>query len=96
MRKLSAILVEATSALAEGLHHLGKQRDSNAAFIEQVNTLENTGDRILKQGLADLFHNEKDPIEIIKWKEILDYVEEAIDHTEDAVNSIEAALVKNS
>lgn len=96
VRQLSAVLVEATAALAEGLRHLGEQRDSNAAFIEHVNTLENTGDGILKQGLADLFHNEKDPIEVIKWKEILDYVEEAIDHTEDAANSIEAALVKNS
>jgi uncharacterized protein Yka (UPF0111/DUF47 family) len=96
VRQLAAVLVECTRELAGGLHMLPKLRDPSPHFIEQVNTLENNGDRILKQGLADLFLNEKDPIEIIKWKEIFDYVEEAIDHTEDAVNSIEAALVKNS
>ncbi|NLH99480.1 MAG: DUF47 family protein [Chthonomonadales bacterium] len=95
-RALARILAECTHELAAGLHMLEKLRDSRAPFIERVNTLENEGDRILKQGLADLFDNERDPIEIIKWKEIFDYVEEAIDHTEDAVNTIEAALVKNS
>lgn len=93
---LSAVLVEATYALNEGVKLLPRLRDSNVQFIEDVNALENKGDQLLKQGLAALFGQEADPIEIIKWKEILDYVEEAIDHTEDTVNCIEAALVKNS
>lgn len=94
--ELAGVLVEATAALREGTKLLPRQRDASMAFVEEVNTLENQADAILKQGLAALFHEEKDPIEVIKWKEILDYVEEAIDHTEDTVNSIEAALVKNS
>jgi len=93
---LVAILVEATRQVSEGVALLPKLRDSNVGFVEEVNTLENKADAVLKQGLADLFAQEKDPVEIIKWKEILDYVEEAIDHTEDLVNCIEAALVKNS
>jgi hypothetical protein len=93
---LSGVLAEATRSLLEGVAILPKLRDSNAQFVKEVNALENKGDMILKQGLADLFSNEKDAVEIIKWKEIFDYVEEAIDHTEDTANCIEAALVKNS
>ncbi|NUQ71512.1 MAG: DUF47 family protein [Chthonomonadales bacterium] len=94
--ELAAILVEVTGCLRDGVALLPKLRDSNVDFVKEVNTLENKGDVVLKQGLAALFRDEQDPIEILKWKEILDYVEEAIDHTEDTVNSIEAALVKNS
>lgn len=94
--ELSSILVQATEAVRDGVALLPRLRDSNVQFVEHVNTLENQADTVLKQGLADLFSNEQDPVEIIKWKEILDYVEEAIDHTEDLVNCIEAALVKNS
>lgn len=94
--ELATVLVAATESLRDGTRLLPRQRDSNMAFVEEINTLENKADMILKQGLATLFREEKDPVEIIKWKEIFDYVEEAIDHAEDTVNCIEAALVKNS
>ncbi|NUP99032.1 MAG: DUF47 family protein [Armatimonadetes bacterium] len=94
-KRLAEIFVDCTKALAEGCHGLARMREAGP-FIEQVNTLENEADQVLKQGLADLFLHEENPVEIIKWKEIYDYVEEAIDHCEDTVNVIEAALVKNS
>lgn len=94
--ELSGVLVDATRSVRDGVRMLPSLRDANVSFVEEVNALENKGDLILKQGLAHMFRTEQDAVEIIKWKEILDYLEEAIDHTEDTVNCIEAALVKNS
>jgi uncharacterized protein Yka (UPF0111/DUF47 family) len=71
-------------------------RSADHDVIAAVNALENRGDTILKQGLADLFEHEHDAVEVLKWKELYDHVEEAIDCCEDAVQTIEAALVKNS
>jgi hypothetical protein len=51
---------------------------------------------LLKRGLAELFRDGADPIEIIKWKEIYEHIEEAIDHCEDTVNAIKSAVVKNA
>ena len=75
---------------------LGHLRTSDHPAVKRVNELENQGDRVLKQALADLFCGETPPVEVIKWKEIYDYLEEAIDHCEDTVTVVEAALVKNS
>lgn len=94
--QLSDLLVAATDALIVVCGDLHKLRTAEHAIIERVNALENEGDRVLKQGLADLFQTGSDPIEVIKWKEIYDYIEEAIDECEDVVQAIEAALVKNS
>ncbi len=94
--EMSDILVAATSAMHAAAGSLAKLRSAETTFVAEVNALENRADSVLKQGLAELFANEKDAITILKWKEILDYVEEAIDHCEDTVNTIEAALVKNS
>ncbi len=95
-RDLAAILAETTASLAELCGQLASLRSSNHPAITRINELENRGDRILKQGLADLFATETDPVEIIKWVEIYGYIEEAIDHCEDTASVIEAALVKNS
>jgi hypothetical protein len=93
---LSDILVDCTAALADACTQLHAMRSAEHAVIERVNELENAGDKVVKQGLADLFRDEPDAIEVIKWKEIYDHLEEAIDCCEDAVAVIEAALVKNS
>lgn len=94
--KMTATLVEATALLAEACNRLEGIRGEAQAYVEKINNLENQADAMLKQGLADLFQEEKNAIEILKWKEIYDYVEEAIDHCEDTINLIEASLVKNS
>ncbi len=96
MLALADILVEATAVLSEACGRLEQLRPSETAFFHRINELENQADRVLKAGLAELFHNTADPIEVIKWKEIYDYVEEAIDHCEDTASLIEGSLVKNS
>lgn len=96
MLKLTDILVEATGQLRDACQCLDSLRPQECGFVHRVNDLENQADYVLKQALADLFQREPDPVEIIKWKEIYDYVEEAIDHCEDTANLIEGALVKNA
>ncbi|MGB6545911.1 MAG: hypothetical protein WBE97_09845 [Candidatus Acidiferrales bacterium] len=46
--------------------------------------------------IAQLFDEEKDPVQIIKWKEIIDIIEDAVDKCEDVANVIESVTIKNS
>jgi len=61
----------------------------------EINTLENAGDVVLRTIMANLFENEKDVRELIKWKEIHERIEEAIDVCEDVSNIVEGIVLKN-
>jgi uncharacterized protein Yka (UPF0111/DUF47 family) len=61
----------------------------------EVNTLENDGDVVLRITIAELFEKEKDVFELIKWKEIYERLEEAIDVCEDVSNIAEGIVLKN-
>jgi hypothetical protein len=60
----------------------------------EINTLENEGDIIMRMTMTRLFEQEKDPIELIKWKEIFERIEEAIDVCEDVANVVEGIVLK--
>jgi len=62
----------------------------------EINRLENEADRIHESALRRLFDEETDPVLIIKWKEILDVLEEATDRCEDVANLLEGVVVKNA
>jgi hypothetical protein len=62
----------------------------------EVNRLENVGDAMRDEALAKLFEEEKDPIAIIKWKEIYQYAETVLDICEDVANVVESILVKQA
>ena len=97
IRELARVLVKATEKLQEALRGLRNMK--NAAFIKEkcieVNSLENEADAILRIGLARLFKEEKDPILIIKWKEIYEALEEATDRCEDVANIIEGVILEH-
>ncbi len=61
----------------------------------EMNRLENEADRIHQQAVKRLFESETNPVTIIKWKETLDYLEEAVDKCEDVANVIESVIVKH-
>ena len=61
-----------------------------------INRLENEADAILRRSVARLFKEEKDPIFIIKWKEIYENLENATDRCEDVANIIEGVILENS
>jgi uncharacterized protein len=62
----------------------------------EINRLENEADRAHQHALRRLFEEERDPIVIIKWKEILDFLEAATDRCEDVANVLEGVVVKHA
>jgi uncharacterized protein len=62
----------------------------------EINRLENEADLIARQIIAHLFDNSTDPIEIMKWKELYEYLETATDKCEDVANILEGIMLKNS
>jgi predicted phosphate transport protein (TIGR00153 family) len=61
----------------------------------EIHTLENEGDIVMRTTISRLFECEKDPIELIKWKEIFERIEESIDICEDVSNIVEGIVLKN-
>jgi len=78
-----------------GIRDLSKS-DAILQHCVEVNRLENVADSILRGALARLFREEKDPIAVIKWKEIYETLESATDRCEDVANIIEGVLLENS
>jgi uncharacterized protein Yka (UPF0111/DUF47 family) len=62
----------------------------------EINRLEDEADHIYHLALAKLFESEKDPIALIKWKELYEKLEASLDRCEDVANVIEGIIVKNA
>ena len=62
--------------------------------IIQVNLIENEGDVFYRNALKDLFKNEKDPIELIKWKHLYEHLETSLDSCENVANMLEGVVMK--
>lgn len=62
----------------------------------EIHRLENEGDRIVRQAIADLFTNGADPVHIIKWKDVYALLEDTIDACEDVANVMERIVVKHA
>jgi predicted phosphate transport protein (TIGR00153 family) len=78
-----------------GIRTIGKP-DGILEHCIEINRLENVADTILRSALARLFRDEKDPISVIKWKEIYETLESATDRCEDVANIIEGVVLENS
>ncbi|HEX6140554.1 MAG TPA: DUF47 family protein [Candidatus Limnocylindria bacterium] len=91
----SELIVLQCEQITDALTHLRSFKGLERYWIE-VHRLENEGDRIARQAVADLFKNGQDPIEVIKWKDVYALLEEAIDTCEDAANVIERIVVKHA
>jgi len=92
------ILDQAADAIRKAIADLqdkGKARRVLDYCIE-INRLENTGDHARDMALSKLFEGQPDPIDVIKWKEIYELVESAVDKCEDIANTIETILVKQA
>jgi uncharacterized protein len=95
-QKLAAVLNDSCRNIAQALARLRRGfRDLNHYFIE-VNRLENEGDRITREALASLFKNGIDPMMVIRWKDIFERLEHAIDACEHVANIIEGIVVKHT
>ncbi|WP_027085841.1 DUF47 domain-containing protein [Cohnella panacarvi] len=65
-------------------------------YCVKLNELENEGDDLMRQGIKHLFQNVKDPIELIKYKEIYERLEETTDSCEDVANTLQSIIMRNS
>jgi predicted phosphate transport protein (TIGR00153 family) len=93
-QEMARVLHEATRAIAQAIPRLRTLKDIHHYTVE-VNRLENEGDRMLRSALASLFEQGIDPMVVIRWKDIFERLEDAIDSTETAVNILEGIIIKN-
>ena len=91
---LARTLHEATGMVVSAVRELEKH-DRVLEFCVEINRLENDGDRLCRALIAQLFDEEKDPIQIIKWKEIIEAIEIATDKCEDVANVLESVVLKS-
>jgi len=93
--QLARVLKEASEQVAEAVPRLrGFQTISR--YTVEINRLENEGDRITREAVASLFDGGIDPMVVIRWKDIFERLEAAIDATESVANIIEGIVIKNS
>ncbi len=93
-RQQSEVIYRAASRPHEAVELLEGFRDSQRQLVA-LRELEDEGDRLEREAVAELFRSGADPLTIIRWKDIHDQLEEAIDACEDAAGVLEAILVKN-
>jgi predicted phosphate transport protein (TIGR00153 family) len=93
--KLGDILHKAAVSVGAGIDHLGKKHSDLQEYCIQVNSLENEADRVTRDAISALFEEEKDPVAVIKWKEIYENFEEGTDRCEDVANILERIALKH-
>jgi hypothetical protein len=91
---LARILHQATRSLAGAIPRLRTFKDIHH-FTVEVNQLENEGDRVVRQALSSLFERGIDPMLVIRWKDIFERLEDAIDACETTANVLEGIVIKN-
>jgi uncharacterized protein len=75
---------------------LMQKNDNILSHCVEINRLENEADMVAQNAIAQLFENEKDPINLIKIKELLEFLERATDKAEDVANVLETVVLKNN
>jgi uncharacterized protein len=93
-QELAHIIVNICEAIAEAVAGLRTQNRVSGASRE-IHRLENLADRVQRQAVARLFREETDAIEVMKWKEIIETLEEATDQGEDVAKVLETIHTKN-
>jgi predicted phosphate transport protein (TIGR00153 family) len=90
----AGILLQACRQIAEAMPRMRDFRDISHYTVE-INRLENDGDRVCREAIASLFDTGIDPMVVIRWKDIFERLEDAIDATEHVANVLEAIVIKN-
>ena len=88
------VILRAASKLQEAVARLEGFKDSSRQLIE-LRSLEDEGDRLNREAVSELFRTSDDAISIIRWKDIHEALEEAVDACENAADVLEAIVVKN-
>jgi len=94
-QRLAHILLEAARQIAEAMPRLRDFKNMDGYTIE-IHRLENDGDRIVREGIASLFEGGIDPMIVIRWKDLFERLEEAIDACERVANVLQGIVIKNA
>jgi predicted phosphate transport protein (TIGR00153 family) len=95
-KELAFIILKSCQTIDKAVGILGGKLEPIAEYCVEVNALENEADRVCREAISKLFDEEKDAIQLIKWKEIYETLERATDKCEDAANILESVVVKNA
>jgi hypothetical protein len=93
---LAELIVKQSEELSKAVSLLEEEHQKVLDHCVVVNQLENEADRVSRQAIAELFEYEKDPIQLIKIKELYEVLETATDKAEDAANVLEAVVLKSA
>jgi uncharacterized protein Yka (UPF0111/DUF47 family) len=93
-RRQGELLVRTTTKLEAAVGNLDGFRDSSV-LLRELRELEEEGDELLGAAVATLFSGGVDPVDIIRWKDIHERLEDAVDACENAADVLEAIFVKN-
>jgi uncharacterized protein len=92
---LAHVLHAAARQIAEAMPRLRGFKDISHYTVE-INRLENDGDRVSREAMASLFGDGIDPMVVIRWKDLYERLENAIDATEHVANILEGIVIKNA
>jgi uncharacterized protein len=94
-QRLAHILLQSCRQIEEAMPRLRTFKDISHYTVE-INRLENDGDRVTREAMASLFDNGIDPMVVIRWKDLYERLENAIDATERIANILEGIVIKNA
>jgi predicted phosphate transport protein (TIGR00153 family) len=94
--KLADVILRQSDELSKAVNLLEKNQQKVLEHCVEVNRLENEADTITRDAIGRLFQEEKDPIQLIKIKELLEVLETATDKAEDAANVLETVILKSA
>lgn len=98
LKKITAVIVQSAIAIQKAMALLSDLKHSRQILdaCVEINRLENEADTVAQLAIGKLFAESKDPIDVMKWKEIYDFVEGATDRCEDVANTLEAIVIKST
>ncbi len=93
--EMAKVLHQACRQIEEALPRLRTMQDLSH-YVVEIHRLENDGDRLERAALASLFERAIDPMVVIRWKDIFERLESAVDATEKVANTLQGIILKNS
>jgi uncharacterized protein len=94
-QRLAHILMQAARQICEAMPRMRDFKDISH-YTTEIHRLENEGDRVTREAIASLFDNGIDPMVVIRWKDLFERLEEAVDSTERVANILSGIVIKNS
>jgi predicted phosphate transport protein (TIGR00153 family) len=95
LHQQAGVLVRTTEVVEKAVSELRSLQELNGYLVE-INRLENEGDRVYRKTVARLYSGDFKAMDVLKWKDLVDQMEEAIDGCEDIANTIESMALKHA